>query len=202
MEFNEKLQQLRKQKRLTQEELAERLYVSRTAVSKWESGRGFPSIESLKAIAQVFAISVDELLSGEEILTLAENDHKQKVGAIKDLVFGLLDCGMALLLLFVPVFANRTPNHIWCVPLIALTNARTYLKAAYLSWAVLMVAMGILTLALQNCQKPIWLRCKYGVTCALSVMGVCLFVISQQPYAAIVTFAFLVIKTFLLIKQR
>jgi transcriptional regulator with XRE-family HTH domain len=47
MEFNEKLQELRKQKGLTQEELAEKLYVSRTAISKWESGRGYPNIESL-----------------------------------------------------------------------------------------------------------------------------------------------------------
>ena len=44
MEFNEKLQELRKQRGLTQEELAERLYVSRTAISKWESGRGYPNI--------------------------------------------------------------------------------------------------------------------------------------------------------------
>ncbi len=75
MEFHEKLQQLRKQKGLTQEELAEHLYVSRTAVSKWESGRGFPNIESLKAIARFFGASLDELLSGEEILSIAENDH-------------------------------------------------------------------------------------------------------------------------------
>ena len=47
MEFNEKLQSLRKNKGLTQEELAEALYVSRTAISKWESGRGYPSIDSL-----------------------------------------------------------------------------------------------------------------------------------------------------------
>ena len=51
MEFNEKLQKLRTSEHLTQEELAEKLYVSRTAISKWESGRGYPSIESLKAIA-------------------------------------------------------------------------------------------------------------------------------------------------------
>ena len=55
MEFNEKLQELRKQRGLTREELAEGLYVSRTAVSKWESGRGVPNIESLKAISKFFS---------------------------------------------------------------------------------------------------------------------------------------------------
>ena len=103
MEFNEKLQELRKQKGLTQEELAETLYVSRTAISKWESGRGFPNIESLKAISKFFSVSLDELLSGEEILAIAENDHKQKERTLRDLIFGLLDCGMALLL-FLPFF--------------------------------------------------------------------------------------------------
>ena len=59
MEFNEKLQELRKNKGLTQEELAEALYVSRTAISKWESGRGYPSIDSLKEIAKYFLINED-----------------------------------------------------------------------------------------------------------------------------------------------
>ena len=62
MDFNEKIQLLRKQKGLTQEELADVLYVSRTAVSKWESGRGYPNIDSLKAIAKFFGVTVDELL--------------------------------------------------------------------------------------------------------------------------------------------
>ena len=78
MEFHEKLQELRKQKGLTQEELAESLYVSRTAISKWESGRGYPNIDSLKAISKFFSVTIDELLSGEEVLTLAEEEQKQK----------------------------------------------------------------------------------------------------------------------------
>ena len=65
MEFNEKLQQLRKRRDLTQEELADQLYVSRTAVSKWESGRGYPNIDSLKAISKYFSVTIDELLSGD-----------------------------------------------------------------------------------------------------------------------------------------
>ncbi|MBQ2681880.1 MAG: helix-turn-helix transcriptional regulator, partial [Eggerthellaceae bacterium] len=51
MEFSEKLQELRKARSLTQEQLAEALYVSRTAVSKWESGRGYPSIDSLREVS-------------------------------------------------------------------------------------------------------------------------------------------------------
>jgi len=70
MEFNEKLQELRKQGGLTQEELASKLYVSRAAISKWESGRGYPNIDSLKAIAALFSVTLDELLSSDEALKI------------------------------------------------------------------------------------------------------------------------------------
>ena len=71
MEFHEKLQQLRKQHNFTQEQLAQQLFVSRTAVSKWESGRGYPNLESLKCLSKLFSLSVDELLSNDELLELA-----------------------------------------------------------------------------------------------------------------------------------
>ena len=79
MEFNEKLQELRKSRGMTQEELAEELYVSRTAVSKWESGRGYPSIDSLKDISKFFSVSIDDLLSGEKLLHLAERENKSNI---------------------------------------------------------------------------------------------------------------------------
>ena len=104
MEFNEKLQQLRKEKGLTQEELAARLFVSRTAVSKWESARGYPNIDSLKAIARLFSITLDELLSSDEALTLAQRDNEKREIRFRDLIYGLLDLSTALLL-FLPFFA-------------------------------------------------------------------------------------------------
>ena len=60
MEFNEKLQELRKQKGLTQEELAELLFVSRTAISKLESSRGYSNIDSLKAISRFFGVRLTD----------------------------------------------------------------------------------------------------------------------------------------------
>ncbi len=91
MEFKEKLQQLRKQKNLTQEELAESIFVSRAAVSKWESGRGYPSIDSLKSISKVFTVSIDDLLSNEQLIAIAEDDTKEKVIGLRCVLYGLLD---------------------------------------------------------------------------------------------------------------
>ena len=201
MEFNEKLQELRKQKGLTQEELAELLYVSRTAISKWESGRGFPNIESLRAISKYFSVSLDELLSGEEILAIAEKDHKEKERTIRDLVFGLLDCGMALLL-FLPFFGQKADGIIQEVSLLVLNEIQLYLKIAYLTFAGTMIVLGIMTLALQNFRQRLWTQCKNILSLALSTVGVCLFIVSQQPYAAVFVFAFLIIKTLMLIKHH
>ncbi len=62
MEFNNKLYELRKQKGLSQEELAGRLNVSRQTVSKWEVGESSPDMEKLVAISELFEISLDELV--------------------------------------------------------------------------------------------------------------------------------------------
>ena len=126
MEFNEKLQELRKQKGFTQEELAEVLFVSRTAISKWESGRGYPNIDSLKAIAKFFGVTIDQLLSGDELLTIAEEDTKRKEKYLRDLVFGLLDCSVAMFF-FLPLFGQKA-DVIEEVSLLSLTEISLYLR--------------------------------------------------------------------------
>lgn len=201
MEFNEKLQELRKNKGLTQEELAEILFVSRTAISKWESGRGYPNIESLKAIAKLFSITVDELLSGEELLNIAEQDNKQRENHIRDLIFGLLDIS-ALSLLFLPFFAQKTDNIIKAVSLLSLTSISPYLKVIYFCIVGFLVLYGILTLALQTNEHTFWVLNKSKISLILNLVLILLFIISLQPYAAIFLFIFLIIKIFLLLKKR
>ena len=201
MEFNEKLQQLRKQKRLTQEELAESLYVSRTAISKWESGRGYPNIDSLKAIARFFGVTVDELLSGDELLTIAEEDAKQKESRFRDLVFGLLDCVTAMFF-FLPFFGQKLNGKIQEVSLLSLTEISSWLRVSYLIIVIGIIASGILILAFQNCQKPIWIKAKSKISLILNAVGAFLFIISLQPYAAAFLFIFLAIKVIMVIKKQ
>ena len=68
MIFAEKLKTLRKQKNISQEQLAEIIHVSRQAITKWESGNGIPDIENLLAISALFNESIDSLLSEEKSL--------------------------------------------------------------------------------------------------------------------------------------
>lgn len=201
MTFGEIIKKLRTDKGLTQDVLAEKIYVTRTAISKWESGRGFPNIESLKAISKYFSVSLDELLSGEEILAIAENDNKQKERTLRDLIFGLLDCGMALLM-FLPFFGQKADGVIRSVSLLALSNIQPYLKTTYIAFVSIMVVLGIMTLALQNCCQRFWTQSKSILSLSLSAVGVCLFIISQQPYAAVFVFTFLIIKALMLIKRQ
>ncbi len=201
MEFHEKLQKLRKQKGLTQEELAESLCVSRTAISKWESGRGYPNIDSLKEIAKVFSVTIDELLSGEELLTIAEEDHKQKESHFRDLVFGLLDSSIAIFF-FLPFFGQKSDGMIQEVSLLSLTAIEPYLKILYFATVIGMVVSGILTLALQNCRHAFWVQNKSKLSLLLNTVGALLFIISLQPYAAAFLFIFLTIKVLLLAKKQ
>lgn len=199
MDFSEKLQQLRKRKGLTQEELAESLYVSRTAVSKWESGRGYPNIDSLKALAAFFGVTIDELLSGDELLTVAEEDSQQKAQQQRDLVFGLLDLS-ALMFFFMPFFGLKADGAVQAVPLLALGGIATWLKVLYGVVVFGMAAGGVLTLALQGNQQVRWRQYKGKGSLVVNIVGVLLFIISLQPYAAAYLFMLLMIKAFMLIK--
>lgn len=201
MDFSEKLQELRKSKNLTQEELAEILYVSRTAISKWESGRGYPNLESLKAISKYFSISLDDLLSGEEIITIAEEDNKAKTTHIRDLMFGFLDSSFSLLFIL-PFFGQSANNSVQEVSLSALTNLQPWLIILCYALVIAMVLTGVFTLALQNVQSALWRNNKHKLSLLINVLATSLFVLARQPYAAIYTLVFLIIKGVILIKEQ
>ena len=201
MEFNEKLQELRKQKGLTQEELAEALFVSRTAISKWESGRGYPNIDSLKAIANFFEVTVDELLSGEEILSIAEEDNKRNAKHFRALVFGLLDISNAMFL-FIPFFGQKLSGIIQTVSLLSLTQISPYLKVIYYIITIGIIISGVLNLLLQNFDIKFWVQNKTTISLILNIICVILFVISLQPYPSIYLLILLTIKVLILTNKR
>ena len=196
MEFNEKLQELRKSRSLTQEELADALFVSRTAISKWESGRGYPSLDSLKQISRYFSVSIDELICPEEIISAAEEEKKASVDRIFTLTCGTLDILLALLL-FLPVFGNGTDKPT-SVSLFTLTGISPWIKTVFATVITLSVLNGICCVIISHLDHPIWDRHRLVTSMVLSIVGSAIFVLTRQPYAGITSLAVLVVKGWLI----
>ena len=201
VEFSQKLQQLRKQRGLTQEELAERLYVSRTAVSKWESGRGLPSIDSLKVISKVLGVTIDELLSGEEIIQAAEDDKKKNAIILRTFLFGLFDI-MCFVFFFVPLFGQQNGDFVESVSLLAMKSLPGYLFFPYIAIFSITVVFGVVEIALWNCQNAFWVNNSGYLSMALTIAATVLFIMSRQPYIAFFELWLLIIKGALYIKQH
>ena len=200
MEFNEKLQELRKSKNLTQEELAEKLFVSRTAVSKWESGRGYPNIDSLKEISAFFSVSIDELLSSEKLLFIAENENKRNIKNIYNLLFSVIDL-FSILLIILPLYPNTVNEFIYSVNLLNYNEISGFLKVIYWCSFLLLIFLGIVKLFFIKINKEKLNKIITIVSVGLNILVVLLFALTREVYGLILVFIFLILKVILLYKQ-
>ncbi len=199
MEFYEKLQELRKSRGLTQEELAEALYVSRTAVSKWESGRGYPNIDSLKEISRYFSVTIDDLLSGEKLISIAEEENKSNIRNVCDLMFGIVDL-FSFWLIVLPLYPKTVDGYIYSVNLFAYAETTAFNRLVYWSVFLGLVLMGTLKILLTQFNKGEKQKTVTACSMGLSVGAVLFLALAREPYAVAVTFLLLVIKGVLLLR--
>ena len=195
MEFYEKLQELRKSMGLTQEELADALHVSRTAVSKWESNRGYPSIDSLKEISAYFSVTIDELLSGEKIISIAEREHKGNIRSMCNLLFGITDM-FFFMVIALPLYPQAMGDFVYSVSLFDYTGA------TFLIWGMLLVIIlnGAAKVMLTQIGREKGQRFLTGCSVTVNIAAVIYLALARVPYALIVAFLLLVVKGALLLK--
>ena len=84
MKFGENLQKLRKENKMSQEQLAEKLNVSRQAVSKWESNQSYPETDKIIAIAKIFNCSMDELVNSPLEKKIQPKQERKTFNEYKD----------------------------------------------------------------------------------------------------------------------
>ena len=200
MEFNEKLQELRKSRGLTQEELAEALYVSRTAISKWESGRGYPSIDSLKEISKFFSVTIDDLLSGEKIISIAERENKSNIQNICDLLFGFVDL-MSITLIILPLYPNPINNYIYSVSLFAYTELTLASSIVYWIMFTALIMIGFVKVILNQMKIEKGRKLLTSISIVCSIVTVLFLAMTREAYAVSITFFLLIQKGILLFKK-
>ena len=200
MEFHEKFQELRKEKGLTQEELAQALYVSRTAISKWESGRGYPSIDSLKEISAYFSVSIDSLLSGEKILSIAEKENHTNIRSMCNLVLGIVDVCFFLLIVL-PLYPNVIDGYISSVNLFAYVGNSLWVRWIDGLVCLILVLSGAVKLLLTQLKIEKGQKLVTIFSMSLNIFVVIFLAITRETYATVVAFVLLVIKGILFIKK-
>lgn len=105
MEFAEKLKTLRKDADLTQQEVADKLYISRSLYAKYESGIAVPNEDTLQKIALLFNVVVNDLVSYEETTFMAVEEHntREKLKNIT-LITSIVICALFIIFYFIPIF--------------------------------------------------------------------------------------------------
>jgi len=199
LEFSEKLQELRKKRGLTQEELAEALFVSRTAISKWESGRGYPSIDSLKEISKFFSVTIDELLSGEKLICIAERENKANIQRMCNLLFGITDL-FSFMLIVLPLYPKPIDGYIYSVNLFSYGEMTSFNVSLYWIMYVALIMMGIVKTALTQLQVEKGQTIVTGCSLGLSILTVLFLGMTREAYAIVIAFMLLVIKGILHLK--
>ena len=201
MEFNEKLQGLRKEKGLTQEALAEVLYVSRTAVSKWESGRGYPNIESLKDISKFFSVSIDDLLSGEKLLSIAEKENKSNIRGMCDLLYGIVDL-LSFMLIALPLYPNTIDGFVYSVNLLNYKEISPVILRVYWIAFVLLFIIGVAEVVLTKSKKEKANKSVTEISLVFNILLVVFLALTGEVYAVVVAFLMMVIKGAIFLKRR
>lgn len=200
MEFNEKLQELRKSKGMTQEELAEALYVSRTAVSKWESGRGYPNIDSLKELSRFFSVSVDDLLSGDKLISIAEKENKSNIRRMCDFLIGIVDL-FSLILVVLPLYPNEINGFVYSVSLIDYTQTTDFSLAIYWAMFISLFVCGVMKTIIMKADNKKANEAMLVISIVLNIFIVLLLALARQAYAVAVAFLLLVVKGAIVLKR-
>ena len=201
MEFHEKLQELRKSRGLTQEELAEALYVSRTAISKWESGRGYPSIDSLKEISKYFSVTIDDLLSGEALISIAERENKTNIQNLFDLLFGMVDL-LSVLLIVLPLYPRTVDGYVYSVNLFEYTETSEMNRFVYWFLFLGLIVLGVWKVLLVQIKSGKHQKLIRECSLLVSIAAVIVLALAGETYAVTVVFLLLMIKGVVLFKSN
>ena len=196
MELSKKIKKIRNDNKLTQEQFAEKMLVSRTAVSKWENGTCYPSIDSLKYMSKTFNISLDKLLSNEEILEIANNENKSNISKYNSLLFSLLDI-IRIIFIFLPLYSYKTNNFVYSVSLFNSNDLGLTLKIIFTLIFVTYFIIGFIELNLNYKEKTPLIN---KISLFLDAISIFILSFTKQPYLIALMFIIFTIKIIMLLK--
>ena len=194
MELCKKIKKIRSDNKLTQEQFAEKMLVSRTAVSKWENGTCYPSIDSLKYMSKIFNVSLDKLLSSEEMLEIAYMENKNSIFKYNSLLFCLLDV-VRIIFIFLPLYSYKTNDFVYSVLLFNSNDLGVLSKIIFMLIFIGFLVLGIIELIFNYNGNNSFLN---KISMFLDIISIFVLLFTKQPYIIALMFVIFIIKIIML----
>ena len=195
MELSKNIKKLRNDNKLTQEQFAEKMLVSRTAVSKWENGTCYPSIDSLKYMSKMFNVSLDSLLSSEEIIEIAKTENQSNISKYNGLLFCLLDI-VRIIFIFLPLYSYKTNDFVYSVSLFNSNDLGLTLKIIFMLVFIMFLVLGIIEFILNYKGNNGLIK---KISLFLDGGSILILLFTNQPYVIALMFVVFIIKIIMLI---
>lgn len=194
MEVNKKIQKLRKENNLTQDQLAERLGVSKIYVARIENGKILPSVKDIKNIARILDVNVSDLTSFDDLIFIAENDNYNRLDRKTTLFFAILDI-LSISFIFMPFYVKNNN----AMTLIELKPLSSLLYIAYLVLLIVSFIVGVLEIIFSANNKKNKLKNVKIISVVVYAFSILIFALSKQSYITAFLFLFLMIKILFLL---
>ena len=194
MEVTKKIQKLRKENNLTQDQLAERLGVSKIYVARIENGKILPSVKDIKNIARILDVNVSDLTSFDDLIFAAESDNYNKLDRKTTLFFAILDI-LSISFIFMPFYVKNNN----AMTLIELKPLSSLLYIAYLVLLIVSFIVGVLEIIFSANNKKNKLKNVKLISVVVYTLSILIFALSKQSYITAFLFLFLMIKILFLL---
>ena len=165
-----------------------------------QEGRGYPNIESLKEIAHYFSITIDELLSGEKLLSIAEKENKSNIRNVCDWSLGIIDI-FYVILLFLPLYPNTVDGYIYSVNLFMYDEITIFNQWIYWSMFITLILLGFIKILITKFKINKYQKVVTATSVIINILTVFIMTICREVYGVIVTFMLLIIKGIFLFKS-
>ena len=199
--IGKRIREMRLAAGMSQEQLAEKLQVSRQSISKWESGRGYPSIDSLKEISSFFSVTIDELLSGEKLISIAEKENKSNLQNVCELLIGILDI-FSFLLIVLPLYPRHIGNYVSAVSLFGYSETTVFNRNVYWGIFTALMILGVIKIVMSQLKAVKGKKVLQISSMVINIVAVMFLALARETYATVLIFLLFLMKGILAAKGR
>lgn len=154
----------------------------------------------MKEISKYFSVTIDELLTGEKLISIAEKENKSNIQKLCDLLIGIVDL-FSFILIVLPLYPNPINGYIYSVNLFAYTETASFNRLIYWIMFLALVIAGAVKIFITQFNINKGQKIVTGISIVLSILTILFLAMAKEAYA--ITFAFLlfVVKGILLFKH-